>query len=178
MEGIGIFGVINSNICCNTIMNADVRLSVNGACNTTILGETTFSGTHRVGLQYGTSAITGNSSVTEAQIFTNYRLDVLEGSPCDTILTTSIAAPNRPTSIYVYPNPASEYTHLQIEVQDYQNGEWQIYNSLGQLMTSLPLSPTKEHYQLSVDQWSKGIYFYSVVINGAEIKSGKLILVE
>ena len=114
-----------------------------------------------------------NSSIPN---FPNYRLGALEGSPCDTILTTSTFTPEALSAIYVFPNPARDYLKIKIEGRHFSTGYFHLFNALGQEVLKQVIFVGTEVSQFSLSAFDDGIYFYKIVMDGKERKSGKVVV--
>jgi hypothetical protein len=106
-----------------------------------------------------------------------YRLYEAEGSPCDTLTTTThwvppAAVPN----IRVWPVPAADVLYFSAE------GDWseplnlRLYDAVGRLVlekSDLRLSPTAS---IRLDALPSGAYFYVLTRDGAQVvKSGRVM---
>lgn len=72
----------------------------------------------------------------------------------------------------LYPNPAKEY--LIIESEKLLSGVLELYSLNGQMISSTLISSTQ--MRISLNDFSKGIYFYQIKTDDGIIDSGKLIL--
>ncbi len=106
-------------------------------------------------------------------VFPNYRLGPLSESVCDSLVSTS---PDLLLNnvVQVFPNPTSGILTLQLDRP--LNGQWQIFNALGQEVFKQEIINLKQAYVISVDQWMTGIYYYR--INDAQGRSmtGKILV--
>lgn len=74
------------------------------------------------------------------------------------------------TEITIYPNPVSE--KLFIKLNDNTNGEFNLYNNLGQKVLQVAVSKSQQN--ISLESLSPGIYMYDFSANNTNLQ-GKLI---
>lgn len=75
------------------------------------------------------------------------------------------------------PNPFSDKTFIEYEIgNEYKNTEIRITNVLGQTMKTIKLKAQKGSTLIDCTQWSPGMYFYTLVIDGVVIQSKRMIL--
>lgn len=109
--------------------------------------------------------------------FPNYRLGVLEGSPCDT--TTAVASPFiSPHTVFVYPNPAFDQINLSFENTLKGDGELIIYTITGQQVSKHLLSKGQKEFNIELGSINSGIYFYEIKQNDGIAFSGKISIVK
>ena len=113
--------------------------------------------------------------------FPNYRLGPLvEGEdpppPCEAVVSTKEEeAPTRQNA-YVFPNPAPGYFKVVFEEALRRPGRVVLYNGLGQAVLEEALGAGSREFRLEVGDVSPGLYFYSVLLEGALVKGGKLVI--
>jgi bacillopeptidase F (M6 metalloprotease family) len=80
--------------------------------------------------------------------------------------------------ITLYPNPATRSVTMKFNVEDIPAGSTKVklYNSLGKIIYAKDLESGKTELVLDISSWVPGIYFWSVDIDQAMIKTGKLIV--
>ena len=76
----------------------------------------------------------------------------------------------------VYPNPANDMVTLSFEFGNDVSGIIDIFNSLGQNVSSSILSQDEHFTSLNVKSLENGIYTYSVRSNAGFIQKGKLVI--
>ena len=106
-----------------------------------------------------------------------YRLYEAEGSPCDTLTTTTHwALPPLVPNIRVWPVPAADVLYFSAE------GEWpeplglRLYDAVGRLALSMDGLRVSPYAQINLDALPAGVYFYALMRqNGATVKTGKVV---
>lgn len=78
-------------------------------------------------------------------------------------------------NLKVFPNPANNVLNFQF-TEPINNAEIRIYSSIGQLVgqTALPLPQTD--IQFNVSDWTKGVYFYGIYVEGEVVKQGQVLI--
>jgi len=79
-------------------------------------------------------------------------------------------------SISVYPNPASQYIKIKGLPLNSGLAKIRIINAAGQVVKQEILDPQKGQYQLAVDRFAKGLYFYQVSAQKKTIGSGNILI--
>lgn len=118
--------------------------------------------------------------------FPHFRLGA-EGetiSPCDSTIAfplpissdDNVAFPNIKTAIY--PNPV---THGTVNIDffdlpDYKKGHWQLFSITGQQVAQFELQQGHREYNYDLGNLAKGLYFYSVELDGRLATNGKLVV--
>ena len=69
-----------------------------------------------------------------------------------------------------------DYLKVKIDIAITDKASFQMYNTLGQSILQLDLLSNQEEHHVNLTDIEKGIYFYEVVGNGLNRKSGKLIV--
>jgi len=96
--------------------------------------------------------------------------------------TTSVRDPAQATDLRVYPNPFSETTSINYELQTPGRIKIDIFNSLGSKITTLVdewQDAGRHNCELRINNYelSTGMYYYRIQI-GDSIESGKLLLIK
>lgn len=78
------------------------------------------------------------------------------------------------SSARIYPNPASDIATLVYEI--YENGEFEIYDALGQLKIMCKLESKNHEYVFDTSGLTSGVYYYKLVSFGGIINTGKLVI--
>ncbi len=92
-----------------------------------------------------------------------------------TISSTSIA--NKTDLLVCYPNPAFESVNFSYILPDgTSQGQINIYNSIGQIIKSIPINKTSGIETFNLDNQSNGLYFYTLLVNSTTIARGKFIV--
>ena len=92
-----------------------------------------------------------------------------------TVSTDEIAKNDFEINLKVFPNPTNNLLNFQF-TEPIDNAEIRIYSSIGQLVgqTALPLPQT--NIQFNVSDWSKGVYFYGIYVEGEVVKQGQVLV--
>jgi len=78
----------------------------------------------------------------------------------------------------VYPNPAANEVAINYVLQQGQNkGTLQLYNALGQLVTSNTITNTMGQVNENIAGLSNGIYYYTLSVNGIIAATSKLVVI-
>jgi len=86
------------------------------------------------------------------------------------------ADPNADYQILVYPNPASDYLNVYLELQASEQVMIRIYNSLGQeLITSKKEQMTKKRFVFDVRKLTKGVYYVQIIMSD-KVVNKKIVL--
>jgi hypothetical protein len=86
----------------------------------------------------------------------------------------------KPIVANVYPNPTEDELSLDLlgYVNQYQNGQMQLYNTQGQNVLSFPLLPDHDEYRFDISTLQNGLYIWNLVLDGKVKKIGKIIKME
>ncbi|MEO6168737.1 MAG: T9SS type A sorting domain-containing protein, partial [Chitinophagales bacterium] len=119
--------------------------------------------------------ITGSSDGPTGQDLWLVKLDSLGClEPCFTN-TGTIETGNSAVLLECYPNPSSSQTSILYNVPDAaKQAELWIMDLSGKLLKQVPLDNSANHYNLSLTQWSTGVYVCSLVIDKVVRKSMKV----
>lgn len=88
-----------------------------------------------------------------------------------TLSTIGIEEEHRENTISIYPNPATTMIHIEVHKSPLR---FLLMNSLGQIVLEKQLNSANE--DLSIDNFTEGLYFYSLQSSTNIVESGKLIL--
>ncbi len=78
----------------------------------------------------------------------------------------------------VYPNPAANEVAINYLLQQGQNkGTLQLYNALGQMLTSNTISNSMGQVNENISGLSNGIYYYTLSVNGVIAATSKLVVI-
>lgn len=88
----------------------------------------------------------------------------------DYVLSTKDIAVIQNNSLHVYPNPASDNVHFDLQGTKSENGVIKVYNSIGQQIESIEVQGIS-YFDLPVDKFANGIYYYSLISDN-EMLSG------
>lgn len=78
--------------------------------------------------------------------------------------------------VMIYPNPAS--TQINVEYKCKTNGEFILYNSIGQEVLRTGLTNGNTRVSLLTNDLSKGVYTYKCIFAGCETKMGKITILK
>ncbi len=121
------------------------------------------------------------NEVKEVFRATLYNLDELDG---DQILTDVEETSGLPTEISLnqnYPNPFNPSTTISFALPSSVNVSLRIYNSLGQLVTTLVdqiLSSGNHIYEWNANNLASGVYIYNLSVDGKSIGIKKMMLLK
>lgn len=77
----------------------------------------------------------------------------------------------------VYPNPVSDFAHIEYKLlNDQVKAKIIIHNILGLELAEYPLPPTENKVKLKTDEYTSGIYFYTLYLDNDGIMTRKLIV--
>lgn len=113
-------------------------------------------------VQRGFKVINGSEWFSSAPNVSNYSLDALLGSPCDT-LSTAVEFPKSVLTYDIYPNPCYQSSQLSISGAT-DKAEIFLYNTFGQLLYKSVAFPTNDfiHEQLPVRNLAAGMYVVKI----------------
>ena len=80
-------------------------------------------------------------------------------------VTSTAGNISKETSVKVYPNPASDVIHFKL---GNFNAQLSVFNILGELVDFQTIQ--KSDFQLDLGNYSRGLYFYSVLIDGKMVQ--------
>jgi len=103
----------------------------------------------------------------------NYELGPLVGSPCDTLITTSLSELNPTSQITLAPNPAQ--TQATLTWSGMQEGTFVLRDMLGRAVLSEQLNSPSGTTRLDLSALPKGIYLWQVQ-STTFTKNGKLVV--
>ncbi len=110
--------------------------------------------------------------------FPNYRLDALQGSPCDTLSTmTTEVRSIKEKILKVFPNPASDIVTVDYGFTDWNKGavSLEITDALGQLVYTQSLPMYSGYQRLDVSRFASGLYNVAIKRSGAAVAVAKLV---
>lgn len=93
------------------------------------------------------------------------------------VTPTGIKAASRPAFVAnATPNPASSAVTFNYDLNGATNASLKIYNSLGNVVKTVALSPGAKNVQLDVSSLAEGFYFYSLVADGQAVSTRRLVI--
>ncbi len=75
-----------------------------------------------------------------------------------------------------YPNPANNLTRISYDLISSRNAKLVFYNLLGSIVYETPLTDNKGTLIVNTSGLKSGIYYYSIVTDGKNIASKKLVI--
>lgn len=101
-----------------------------------------------------------------------FRMGQIEFDKTLACVETEVPQINTGSSVHIYPNPASNFLHLEGNMSNFTNGKLLIFDATGRLV----LSQSVNHVTSSVDVsgLQNGIYFYELL--GSDQTKGKVII--
>ncbi len=108
--------------------------------------------------------------------FPNFRAGTPYENYCDTITSTGTPILYFAPNVKVYPNPVQEM--MQIEVlglQSWRTGTFKLFDSMGRLVQAHALTADAGPLEINTLSLPKGIYAWSVYLEGFGVQSGKVI---
>ncbi|MFO0357452.1 MAG: T9SS type A sorting domain-containing protein [Sphingobacteriaceae bacterium] len=158
------------------IPSVSVVTSSNPICSGNQSATLTASGSNSY--TWNTNA-TGSSIVVSPTVNTNYTVWSTNANGCGSAsLTQSVSICNGVAeqsfsrNVLIYPNPSNGIFKLEMNSK-IDNGEVNIYNSIGQLILSEKI---KENQEIDLSKFSKGYYFCVIRSQGKQIHSEKIII--
>jgi hypothetical protein len=119
--------------------------------------------------------------------FPHYRLGVLEGSPCDTIVAVSAAEQRRGSDgwrLRVLPNPAQDFCVLVLDplageaLPALENLSLRLYDGMGRLLRRQALPAGLREHRIGLEGLPPGMYYVSLQAGGQPAKTEKLIIIK
>jgi len=109
--------------------------------------------------------------------FPNYRLGVLSGSYCDTLLAISNVSAAPEQIIKIFPNPSSDYVIVDYGFTDWNKGEvyLEITNELGQMVYKQELPMYSGFQKIDVSKFASGVYTVSIIRGTGVVAVAKLV---
>ncbi|MBK6621978.1 MAG: T9SS type A sorting domain-containing protein [Saprospirales bacterium] len=103
------------------------------------------------------------------------RLGVMEGSPCDTILSASeTPMADEEEEWSLYPNPAGSSVVLSCAMPQSGPVSWILYDALGREVRRKNLPAGYTEMEVSMEGLGKGLYFYRLEREGEVVWVGEL----
>lgn len=105
--------------------------------------------------------------------FPNYRLGALEGSPCDTLLTTSIGETTTDEmEISFFPNPAADFINIDLQSAGFSEAVLSVYDLYGQVLWKQII--LNGNNQVDLGTLHSGLYFFEVVLQDRVVAIEKI----
>jgi hypothetical protein len=98
-------------------------------------------------------------------------------SLCGTLPTKVFDFSQQKSFVKIYPNPTSQLLNFEITIPDnYNKYELVILNSNGQELKREKTESKSSHLSIDVQNYSSGIYYYSLVAKDKVLQSGKFVI--
>ena len=75
----------------------------------------------------------------------------------------------------VFPNPARDYTTIELSENLTNTAELKVYNTLGQLVLQRPLNKGEKAIKLDLKDFESGVYFFELIGKDGFLGSGKYV---
>jgi len=141
-----------------------------------------------IGTRHASAVIFGDRLYTLAGVAQNngkYRYsNVVQSLGLSEFPTSVATTPNQPNRFNLeqnYPNPFNPTTKILFDIQEQSNVTLKIFNSLGEVVTTLinkQLGPGKHEFNFNANNFSSGVYFYELNVNGKWQQTKKMTLVK
>lgn len=109
--------------------------------------------------------------------FPHYRLEALEGSPCDTLLSSSDDL-EVSSKINIYPNPTNGDIQIEWKTPVSQNVSFTLYNLSGKLVYEKNFLPQGVTESINLNSISSGMYIYKLRTKDHIIKMDRLVIMK
>ena len=76
----------------------------------------------------------------------------------------------------LYPNPVSDYLHIDYDILFVKEAKLKIYNTIGAVVYSNKLENKQDHLKISVSDYDNGLYFCSLQIDGKLLNTKKILI--
>jgi hypothetical protein len=175
----GVSSVIITEPAAISLSSSSIGASVAGAQDGS-LDLTVFGGQAPYQFSWSNSA---NTEDISALIAGNYSVTVIDNNGCITVETFNVA--DGPTAVVqfslndairLYPNPAENYSTLEISLSKIQNIEIKMIDALGRVLQNLNLSEVNSVIQeIDTQNYSAGVYMLTIQTEN-EIITKKLVI--
>ena len=106
----------------------------------------------------------------------NFKLGRMEGSPCDTLFVPPVTTAGCTTDdMQVNPNPFEQELFIRFDDCIIQEGRFFLYDALGRVIWEEDVHSSDIDHVISLPQLATGVYFYQIISEGKQLKSGKLL---
>ncbi|MEO1263239.1 MAG: T9SS type A sorting domain-containing protein [Bacteroidota bacterium] len=181
--------VIDSTTFCSFdtvfVVDQPSQISVDTSSTPEILGN--MDGTASITVMGGTPPYqyywdTGDTTSTITDLAAGwYDFTVTDSLGCDqegTVQVTviiSVFDKERILDYQLYPNPASNFVQLQIQLTEFQNMELQLLNALGEIVFNSEERGRNIHWDINMSEFPSGMYYISLKNESGLVLSDRLI---
>jgi hypothetical protein len=103
------------------------------------------------------------------------RLGKMVGSPCDTILSSSVEVKPDLLKFELHPNPASSFVEINCELPFGKTASWQLFDLAGRLVKQVELANAGRSL-VPLEGLPNGIYVYKLASDDQPVRHGKLLI--
>lgn len=96
--------------------------------------------------------------------------------PCDSLVVQTYTPIDGRGAIVVYPNPAKDQVTVWADQPLPRSAYWVLHDQFGRELQKIALDTGTQEFTVNLENYSSGIYYYSVLTDSRLIKRGKLIL--
>lgn len=108
--------------------------------------------------------------------FPNFRVGTPYENYCDTITSTGTPILYFAPNVKVYPNPVQEMMKIEVlGLQSWRTGTFRLFDSMGRLVQEHQLTADSGELAINTLALPKGIYAWSVYLEGFGMQSGKVV---
>jgi hypothetical protein len=106
----------------------------------------------------------------------NFRLGALEGSPCDSIISSVETPKEVLDEIKIYPNPTENILHLDFPNPLKEVAQFTLFDNIGQAVFGKKIKRGEVSQTFYLEELPKGIYFYKIETDERQWQSGKVVV--
>ncbi len=103
------------------------------------------------------------------------RLGKMVGSPCDTILSSSVEVKPDLLKFELHPNPASSFVEINCELPLGKTASWQLFDLAGRLVKQVELANADRNL-VPLEELPNGLYVYQIIYENQAVRHGKLVV--
>jgi hypothetical protein len=108
--------------------------------------------------------------------FPHYRTGTPYENYCDTITSTGTPILYFATDVKIYPNPVQDMMKIEVlGLQSWRTGTFRLFDSMGRLVQEHQLIADSGALEINTLSLPKGIYAWSVYLEGFGVQRGKVI---
>lgn len=98
--------------------------------------------------------------------------------PCDSFTVQTYTPIDDGSAIVVYPNPANDQVTVFVNHPLPKSARWVLHDQLGREIKNISLDHDEHAFNISLENYPPGIFYFSVLTDSHIIQRGKLILLE